>query len=637
MKITKSLAILAFFALIFTVFISTSPRVHATGSTQPNLLKDMNPEDSSAASNYTAMNGATYFTATSGGTMGMGCMDPGCDYGLWKTGGTESGTVLVKSFGNHYIDSGMIAVGNNLYFSAYDDIHGYELWKSNGTEAGTVIVKDILEGSDEDGPYGSNSNNFINVNGTLYFTAYEFTHGKELWKSNGTEAGTVMVKDLIEGANGSYPSSLTNVGGVLYFTADTINGNELWKSNGTEAGTVMVKDIFLGIFGSSYPTFLTNVGGVLYFRANDDTHGYELWKSNGTEAGTVMIKDILEGVAGSSPENLTNVNGVLYFTAYDEVHGLELWKSNGTEAGTVIVKDTRVGPDSTTLYSLTNVNGVLYFNANDGINGYELWKSDGTEAGTVMVKDINNGSDEFGPYSSSPRGLLNIGGMLYFIANNGVVGEELWKSDGTEAGTVLVKDIREGSDPQDGDVPYGSDITNMTNINGVLYFTANDGVHGYEPWVLDTGTGQAVASDSPVFVDIPGLSSVINITEGQLITTNPYTIKVKPTDVDGIQKVEFYIDNVLICTDTTADSDGVYSCDWDTSKYHSDIKVLAYDTNGNVSTALTRSTTVRLANTVTGTLPETGGKNNQGNILWLIGLLGAAYASSRLILKKTNI
>lgn len=98
---------------------------------------------------------------------------------------------------------------------------------------------------------------------------------------------------------------------------------------------------------------------------------------------------------------------------------------------------------------------------------------------------------------------------------------------------------------------------------------------------------------------------MINIENGQTITTNPYIIKVKPESDDGISKVEFYIDNVLICTDTTADGDGVYSCAWDTSKYHSDVKVIAYDTNGTPSAALLRSTTVdpKLYLTV---LPKTG-------------------------------
>ncbi len=89
---------------------------------------------------------------------------------------------------------------------------------------------------------------------------------------------------------------------------------------------------------------------------------------------------------------------------------------------------------------MTNVNGTLYFRAGDGSTGFELWKSDGTNSGTVLVKDIFPGGG-----SADPRYLTNINGTLYFRANEGINGAELWKSDGTSAGTVLVKDIVSGN------------------------------------------------------------------------------------------------------------------------------------------------------------------------------------------------
>jgi ELWxxDGT repeat protein len=151
------------------------------------------------------------------------------------------------------------------------------------------------------------------VGGTLFFT----TRSSGLWKSDGTEAGTVLVKAIA-------PSSLTDVGGVLFFIGnDGINGEELWKSDGTEAGTVLVKAINAGS-GSSSPTSLTNVGGVLFFSANDGINGRELWKSDGTAAGTVLVADIANP-GGSSPGNLTDVNGRLFFSATDDTHGQELW------------------------------------------------------------------------------------------------------------------------------------------------------------------------------------------------------------------------------------------------------------------------------------------------------------------------
>src|SRR5205823_2224551 len=152
-------------------------------------------------------------------------------------------------------------------------------------------------------------------------------------------AGTVLVKDIgPSGARGLY--HLTNVNGILYFSGHDGfvpggHGSELWRSDGTTAGTVLVKDINPG--GSSYPSLLTPVNGTLFFRASDGIHGYELWKSDGTTAGTVMLKDINPGSASSYPRGLTNVNGTLYFDATGAIPGDELWKSDGTTAGTTLV------------------------------------------------------------------------------------------------------------------------------------------------------------------------------------------------------------------------------------------------------------------------------------------------------------
>ena len=236
-----------------------------------------------------------------------------------------------------------------------------------------------------------------------YFAGNDGTTGYELWKTDGTEAGTVRVKDIHPGANASFPAYFATVNGTVYFVArDETNGTELWKTDGTEAGTVMVKDINPGANSSipiPIPYYLTNVNGSLYFSANDGTNGTELWKTDGTEAGTVRVADINPGASVSIPANLTNVNGTLYFSASDGTNGTELWKTDGTEAGTVLVKDINPGAshsfpfplDGSWLGSYTNVNGTVYFGADDGTNGWELWKTDGTEAGTVMVKDINPG------------------------------------------------------------------------------------------------------------------------------------------------------------------------------------------------------------------------------------------------------
>jgi len=150
-----------------------------------------------------------------------------------------------------------------------------------------------------------------------------------------------LVKDISPGLYSSYVQSLTAVNGVLFFCAsdspyvpysaqqsdgtnDGTHGYELWRSDGTEAGTELVKDIYPGSSTSS-PSGLTVVNGTLFFLAQDAGHGTELWRSDGTEAGTELVEDIYPGVYGSRPSDLTVVNGTLFFTAGDGTHGSELW------------------------------------------------------------------------------------------------------------------------------------------------------------------------------------------------------------------------------------------------------------------------------------------------------------------------
>src|SRR5262249_51406078 len=158
------------------------------------------------------------------------------------------------------------------------------------------------------------------VNGTLFFTAQDGANGWELWKTDGTAAGTTLIKDIYPGGYSSFPSNLTNVNGTLFFTADGgINREGLWRSDAPAAGTVLVS--------SAYTITLINVNGTLFFTASD-INGEELWKSDGTEAGTVLVKDIFPGGSwdytyygnfytpnSSNPSNLTNVNGTLFFPA----------------------------------------------------------------------------------------------------------------------------------------------------------------------------------------------------------------------------------------------------------------------------------------------------------------------------------
>ncbi|MFN7803055.1 MAG: ELWxxDGT repeat protein, partial [Planctomycetaceae bacterium] len=343
--------------------------------------------------------------------------------------------------------------------------NGNQLWRSDGTSAGTTVLQSFPAAA-------TDSPSVLSVgNGTLYFRGNDGSTGAELWKSDGTSAGTVLVRDIYAGSSSSQPGLVAAVGSgkVVFSARDVSYGREMWVSDGTSAGTTVLKDLN---GGDSWPRNPVLVGGVAFFNANSNTPSqilYELWKTDGTAAGTVLVKDIAPGTGDSDPQYLTNVSGTLFFMARNAVNNFELWKSDGTSAGTVMVRDIRPSGESRPT-NLINVGGTLYFTADDGTNGRELWKSDGTSDGTVLVNNINPSG------SSNPGSLTVVGSTLYFTADNGSNGVELWKSDGTSAGTVLVKDIRTSGT---------SSPAKLTNVDGLLYFTADDGVNGVELWRSD--------------------------------------------------------------------------------------------------------------------------------------------------------
>ncbi|HVD44264.1 MAG TPA: ELWxxDGT repeat protein, partial [Rubrobacter sp.] len=296
-----------------------------------------------------------------------------------------------------------------------------------------------------------------------------------------------------------HPDTVTVMGKQVFFAADDgKHGVELWKSDGTEKGTTLVKDINT-VKGNSNPNdkgdALTRsaeveklyvVGKTLYFRANDGTHGVELWKSDGTERGTKLVKDINTDApvpttaackkaktcaGGSWVDDMTLVGKTLYLTANDGTHGVELWKSDGTERGTTLLKDINPSPASkaSDISNLIAIGKTLFLAANDGTNGLELWKSNGTERGTTLVKNINPG-----PADSDPDTLTAFKGVLLFSADDGVHGNEMWGSDGSKANTALLKDLQPGA--------VGSEPGEFTTSGRFLYFAASTPSDGEELW-----------------------------------------------------------------------------------------------------------------------------------------------------------
>ncbi|WP_158284558.1 ELWxxDGT repeat protein [Azospirillum sp. TSO35-2] len=374
--------------------------------------------------------------------------------------------------GSDFTFPGSRPSGTKALFSADDPAHGRELWGTDGKAA--YLIKDIAPGPASSQPTGS-----VAIDDTLFFTADDATHGAELWKSDGTAKGTVLVKDIRPGGGSSSPSDLMVMDGELYFTADDgVHGRALWKSDGTTRGTRMVSNSIGSIAG------LTDVDGTLFFDARDAAHGVALWKSDGTASGTVLVKDFLPGNSdpggpfAHDPRHLTAVGDRLFLTSGTGEFETYLWATDGTEAGTIplkggMVTDTRGGFDN----DLEAMGGTLYFNAD-----FSLWRSDGTVAGTREIKS-------FAPMPGwNPNSLTAAGDTLFFAANDGQHGMELWASDGTAPGTHLVADINPG-------VP-GASISDMTAVGGDLFFNADDGKNGRQLWMSDgTAAGTRMVKD----------------------------------------------------------------------------------------------------------------------------------------------
>jgi len=284
----------------------------------------------------------------------------------------------------------------------------------------------------------------------------------------------IDLRPLTDGAN---PDHLISFAGKIFFSADDgTHGRELWRTDGaadaTHAGTELACDIRPGAGLGSSPHNLIVLGDWLYFSADSGEARNDLYRTNGAIDDCERI--------GSTFENMANprvVGDQLWFNA-NSSDGIEPWMT--TSAGTP-AQVANINPSGDSYPSeFTKLGAYVYFNADNGTDGYELWKSNGT--GATIVANINDDPGE----SSYPAELITVGNTLYFRARTPGGGYELMHA--TASGYDGYFDINEGSE--------SSSPSSLTNFKGQLYFTAFTEENGNELWrVASSGTSVERVTD----------------------------------------------------------------------------------------------------------------------------------------------
>lgn len=452
--------------------------------------------------------------------------------GLWRTEGLLGDAQFIHPF---KVDPGpFMDLGDaGVLFAAETEELGSELWITAGTTESTRLLKDIFEGSEFASP-GQFCRKMAGAPG-FFFAATHPAFGRELWQTDGTTEGTVLVQDIVPGANGSEPHHLRasknaffliahtpefgsevwgsvlageNYGalqllsegfegpkpsepytlclddeGFLFYSLHSEEGEELWYSNVSPMPGKMLLNIFPG--GIAEPYHTTSAYGRIFFSAMDPVHGRELWSTRGPHIPPTIYADIFTDNSvnpSSSPSEMEPLGDALLFAADDIEHGNELWMTDGTEAGTRLLSDISSGRTSGNPSQITAVGDRAYFRAETLGQGVELWITDGTAQGTAIAADINVARE-----SSNPDHLTAWNGKLLFSAFRPYEGNELWIAEPGKAPDIL-KNIREGGS--------SSNPRNFTAWKDHVYFQADDGLHGEELWRTDgTEAGTVLVRD----------------------------------------------------------------------------------------------------------------------------------------------
>lgn len=446
----------------------------------PKLIKNLSGTITEPNSNFNSSdfwpanqwNGLTFYQGT------------GSPVKLCVTDGTDAGTKFLLDIGTGAIHK-IIPAKDFVYIitvtlvSSSPFTNRYQIWKTNGTSSGTSLVTILPDavGISNANQFCSDPQSMFNygMDGTtnkLYFNGYDAINGNELWVTDGTAAGTTIVKDIKPGAGGSIPWGFMKIGNEVFFNSMEVGlERKLWKTDGTAAGTVRINvpEPFFVVNGS-----IGKLGNKMIFFANNTTDGFEPYVSDGTPSGTFMLGNFHLAGNGLTPyveEANLKSNGKYCFLVLQNGTDTSLYRTDGTVAGTI-----RVAPAGMSIYTRLSTGGyvdvnengiwIVKFNNTGGGNAETIYRSNGTPEGTYLVAQNISYGQKVKIYRN---------GLWMQARNTGTVNNvEPWRSGGNQETTNKAFEIAPGG-PVAGffysSEPYGYHITN----NRLYFFATNAG------------------------------------------------------------------------------------------------------------------------------------------------------------------
>ncbi len=365
----------------------------------------------------------------------------------------------------------MFQLGDKMIFAANDGVHGYEFWTTDGTPENTKLMIDLLPGA-EDGLskccYSYSSRNYHVFNDELYFNGNRPNFGVRFYKTNGTAEGTIELAAL--NGNQRYASGFLEWKGDLYFE---VLFEGLWKTDGTPAGTVQIRDEDNPGSDDFEPSYLTDMGDYILMNSG---YNEDIWVSDGTTDGTKFVKKMFYSAAQNNVgHHFFRYGNKAYFPGSNPGFNTEMWRTDGTEAGTIQVSEieTAINP-FIPAYPKRRVvmkNKIYYLGGKQEL-GSQIYVIDPITDETELLINFKEKIDGQVYFQTD---LVTNGKHIFFVAGR-AFDRELWYSDGTESGTFEVKISSNGE----------STPERLTFYKDKLFFFANGNNNiGFEPHIIN--------------------------------------------------------------------------------------------------------------------------------------------------------